>query len=361
MINENIQIASPDRQRIILLRLLFSFKQELLVSALQSKGIRAGISVSLATLRSRIDRALEEESLKDEDIFDIICDLEGWGNQQIYLYKFTGGHTLTDQWLDENWVGKQLHNCQLSLGLIDKTLLPNEITLIGVKYFKIGTNQHIRFTWVEKRISTERAEEHDEAAQELGKRLSLQINDEGLTEDIVFHAFREITVRGVISFDWNITEGFATLSIYKYTGSDYAKRRDERLEELAIYLPTSDFEPLSISRLMRSLRNNSGEISRRGLTFLSHLTGGKISLASGNSQDLFADGTLKTAFSSVESEIIGSSGNLRWKLRDWTERNGKELGIELYAQENDERVGISSQAPEEVIRYVLQRIRTYCE
>ena len=232
--------------------------------------------------------------------------------------------------------------------------------LVSAKHFSYEDEPHIRFVWVEKRTSTERAPEHDEAARDLGRRISPKLSEGGITEQIVFQAFREVSVRGIIAFDWNIAQSAAMLMIYKSTGANYKKIRDDRLKELEGFLPVRDFRLIPVSALVARIRS-SDEAVRRELVFQTVNNSGRFAISSGSQDDIFSDATLNEAHAQIENQVTGLSASLRWKLDGWTDRNHRDLGIEVYGRyAEDQRISIGAEETEENIRHVLRRIRTYC-
>ena len=364
MTTNMIEAAAPAAERTVLLRLLFNHKRELIIEGVRERGHNIRRSLSVTDLRAEIEAALDTGQLNLGDLAQILNRLEGWGNQQVYLYEFTGGEAVQEDWLSQTWVEQRFRQLN-RLSLLNTTrpiVLPERATLVGVGYFRdrVSNQQHIRFVWVEKRISTERASEYDVAAQQLVTPGMLPLNDGAAVERIVFQAFREITVRGIIAFDWNIESNAALLTIYKFTGAIYKNIRDERLTELNRFLPTRYFRSVPVTSVVTQIRNST-EAIRRELAFQSLNNEGRLAISSGNDDDLFDDATLNQAHAGVATQLTGLSGSLRWKLPTWAPNHRHEMGIEIYGRyADDQRIGIAAQHTEEDVRHVLQRIRTYC-
>lgn len=345
--HENQQYDPRDRN--ILLGLLFSHKIKLIVEMLRRRDIRIRRRITESDLRSQVEELLDDGEISLGVIVEILNELEGWGRQQIYLMKFNGGQTLKHQWLDRSWVENHMREQRL-LDIFNITrpiATPDEPTLISIEYSEV--EQRIRFVWVQKRTTVERDEDSDPPPDEFhfGRNSSL--------ERIIYKAYREITVRGIISFDWDIRSDEAMIMIRKLTGTDYAKVRDEILAELTPILPILDFHMQSISAVITRLDRND-EVTRKSLEYKTVNNAGRLSVSSGNQQDVFADDVLEQARTEIINDVTGLSGNIKWKVT-----SKKHITIELYGKKaDDQRIGISAQELQEDIRYVLRRIRTYC-
>lgn len=343
------QAVQQQDERSLLLNLLFSYKRELIVEHIRRRDIRISRSISVAELRTRIEELLDSQELSVSDLAQILNHIEGWGRQQIYLYQCRGGQHLKAQWMDPVWV--ENHFQQLNKSEIYNNtrpiVLPDSPTLVSVEH---NTDRHrIRFIWVEKRTRLERDAESDPPPARF------RIGEDSSLERIIYQAYREITVRGIILFDWDIENDEAMVMIHKLTGTDYAQVRNTRLSELEEILPIQDFRLLPVSSIVTRLQH-SDEVVRRELTFQTLNNEGKLSVSSGNQDDVFADQVLEQARTQIIDSVTGLSGSLRWKTE-----NNKQIALELYGKvADDQRIGIAAQELEEDIRYVLRRIRTYC-
>lgn len=342
-------INASDRQ--LLLDLIFSNNNPLIVEALRQADFRIRRSVSEPMLRAYIEDLLDNNQLTLADLVNILNTIEGWGRQQVYLYRFEGGETIRQQWLDISWIRD--HFSQLGKeNLLNQTrpvVMPDNPTLVSIEH-DASTNR-IRFVWLQKRTAYKRSENDDPPPDRFP-----QIRDSAL-ERIVYRAYREIMVRGVMSFDWNIQTNEAMLMIYKLAGTNYAQVRDERIAELGSFLPMKDFRSLPISAIVTKLEN-SEEVVRRELAFQSVNNEGKLVVSSGNQDDVFADKVLEQARRQIIDDVTGLSGLIRWRKKT---SDRKLMTLELYGRNpDDQRIGIGAQELEEDVRHVLQRIRTYC-
>lgn len=336
-------------ERSLSLALLLSHRRDLIVEMMRRKEIRIRRSISVPDLRLKLEELLAAQELSPSDLVQILNQLEGWGRQQIYLYQFAGGQSVKQQWLNPSWVENHFRQIgqQELLNNTRPIVLPEEPQLVSVEY---DNSLHtVRFIWAQKRTMLERAEEEDPPPDRF------RAVGESELERIIYHAYRELTVRGIVSFEWDIDADEAMLMIRKLTGTDYALVRNGRLSELGEFLPIQDFRAVPIAAVVTRL-DRSDEVVRRQLSFRSLNNEGTLTVASGNQEDVFADKVLEQARLQIIENVTGLSGNIRWK----TEKN-KTILIELYGKiADDQRIGIPAQGLEEDIRHVLRRIRTYC-
>jgi hypothetical protein len=286
-------------------------------------------------LRERLEGYLGDGRLEAADLVRLLNEIEGWGNQHIYLYKASG--RLIEPWLEEDAARKRLANLGLA-HLFNRQrplVLPEEITLSSIEW----TSERVRFVWVEKRRWEERVSEED-------------IEEEG----VVWRAYRINVSRGLIAFDWDLVSGHAMLMIQRLPkGTKYHHIRDQFEEELEPIVGLGQFERVRVSRTIQRIEE-SGEVRRRQLAYQTR-RGGKATLTSaGRSRDIFADPNLERAGQALRGETAGLLGNFYWLPVQG--KLGRELHGKLYA--SDQRVGIFGEHQEQDVRYVLFRIRYHC-
>ena len=343
--------GSPE-ERNLLLRFLLSHKNELVVNQLRCRNPKIKVlrGLTQANLRIRVEELLDTGEISLDDIVAILNKLEGWGQQQIYLYRFNDSETLRNQWLNKDW-GQHFEENNMAdiFNAIRPLAAPNELTLITVEYPQ--DRESIRFIWAQNRSETAREESKDPDPGAWGD------NTGSMLERIILRAYRETMARDITSFEWNIKSGEAMLMIRKLSGREYKEVHDKIWLELKNIIPVDDFQQLSISKLIKNLNlDNTDEVIIRKATFKSMDNDGTILVASGNQEDAFEDHVLERTRTGFIEDVNGLRSNIRWKIN-----KKKDIGIELYARKSgDQRIGISAQELEEDIRYVLQRIRTYC-
>jgi len=94
----------PPEDRDILLGSLFLYKKVLIAKQFNKIGIPLSWQPTKTIMRRAIESEIDRGRLDLEKIHEVLVELEGWGRQQIYLYRFIGGTTLRNQWLDYDWL-----------------------------------------------------------------------------------------------------------------------------------------------------------------------------------------------------------------------------------------------------------------
>jgi hypothetical protein len=288
-----------------------------------------------AVLRDRLKGYLDNEQVTGEELIELLNDIEGWGNQHIYLYK--SPNQVIEQWRQRTAVEDRLKE----LGMIEQLnrrrplILPSEPTLSTIEW----TPDRIHFLWVEKRQWEERIPEEDIER-----------------DDIVWKAYRRRTSRGLTSFDWDLVSGHAMLMIQRLPrGTKYNQIRDLFEKKLEPIIELKYFERIRVSPAIQSIEE-SGEVRRRQLAYET-LRGGRARFTSANrAMDTYADPALERAGQALGGDKAGWLGNFYWHpVPGSIER---ELHSKLYAL--DQRVGIFGDRLEQEVRYVISRIRYYC-
>jgi hypothetical protein len=288
-----------------------------------------------AKLRERVEEYLGDGRLSATDLVQLLNDIEGWGNQYIYLYK--GPDHLIEPWLEEDFARERLAN----LGAADlfnrqrHLVLPEEATLSSVEW----TPDRVRFVWVEKRQWEERVAEED--------------FEKG---GMVWRAYRINISRGLTAFDWDLVSGHAMLMIQRLPrGTQYHLIRDEFERKLEPAIGLSQFERVRVSRAIQPIEA-SNEVRRRKLSYQAR-RGGKATFTSADqSSDTFADAAFERAGQALREETSGWLGNFYWLSQEG--KLERDLHVQIYA--SDQRTGIFGEHKEQDVRYVLSRIRHYC-
>ena len=305
-------------------------------------------------LRKHIEFLLDIGTIDLNDVVAVLTEIEGWGRQQIYLYKWNGGITLRDQWLDPEWVERRFE--QNGLSEIFNTTRPitesnSSSSLFTIQYpHNKGT---IRFVWVQNRSSFKRLKSKDPQPPDF------EPGEDGtsLQQRIVLHAFLETIVRDVTSFEWDIKSGEAMIMIRKLRGVKYADVRNRIESELADIVPIKDFERLRTSKLIDNL-DDVEDIIRPRMDYRSLYNPDDIvSFKSGRRQDIYSNPIIALIRQEYKDDFNGYGGFSQWKID-----NSKYIGVDLYAKKQDDhRIGIRSEELEKDVRHVLQRIRPHCE
>lgn len=331
---------------------LFSRKKDLILTLVNKRlGDDDTIqkSISKPDLQSLVEELLEKGTLQPADIAAIVTQLQGWGRQQIYLYRVTIGESEIQSWLDIDWV--KAHFEQKGLTDIFNCARPldnfEELTLFATEYSQ--DNGRIRFKWAEEIGTLERRPDDD-----IKKPFTL--SDDGTSyERMVYHAYLESYATDISTFEWDIRNKDAMFMIRKQSNRSYKDVRDGMISDLGKVVPIKQyFEPVALRKLLRNL-DDIEEVNKRRLRYKSTHSGATITVSSGNQQDVFDDAVIQQAHKNFVSDTDRLGGTVGWPV------NGrKDVGVYIYARESlDQRIGIGAQELEEDIRSVLQDIRRY--
>jgi hypothetical protein len=286
-------------------------------------------------LRARIEDALAKRSIRVNDIIEYVDELDGWGDQHVYLYSAPEG--LLPVWRSESSVREILRGAR-KLSLLNAhtpVVLPSVPKLSRIAW----TPKHLRFVWITSRKWDERIERDD-------KR-------EGLKH---WKAYEERTARGVLAFDWNLLNGEAMLMIERLpSGNDYGTARDALAKELRPFLDLSLFSPVDVGRAIKNIEKST-QVRNRVLA-LQSARGTRVRFTSrSRKQDAFErDPDAKRSRDGLGESVSGDVGNFYWK-QDGPMTD--DLHTTIYASEG--RIGIFGQRQEAEVRYVIQRIRNSC-
>ena len=309
-------------------------------------------SISKTDLLSHIDELLQSGAIRPTDIAAIVDDLQGWGHQQIYLYEAKLDDSDLERWLNVNYVETRFKKA----GLLDifncarPLTHTEELNLFESRFSE--QDGRMRFKWAEVVGTLARRAEDD-----IKKPFMLN-NDGTRYERMVYHAYLESYAKDISTFEWDIRHENAVFLIRKKTNRSYMDVRDGMISDLVKVLPIMPeqkrFVPIELRSLLRNL-DDIEEVNKRRLRFQSTHNNGKITLSSGDTEDMFNDPTLLQAYKSFVAEADRLGGSVSWPVE-----GRKPIGVYIQARDkDDQRIGIAAQALEEEIRSVLQDIRRY--
>lgn len=354
MSNNNLTNSSeqfPPENADMLMEALFSHSKRLIVSGLDKYNVDTLIRGTKQELRAYAQWQLDEGIIDVNQIVAALIELEGWGRQQVYLYRWNGGVYLQNQWLNRKWVENRFRAAEMSY--VYNSTRPvrenDDSTLFSITYPE--NVDRIRFVWVQNRSTLRRVEEQDPEPSQI------ELSPDGTSwQRRILRAYLETRVRDVTSFEWDIAAGEAMLMIRKFKETDYVAVRDAIEAELADILPTYDFRPVRMSKLINDL-DDIEDVIRPRVDYRT-LTNPNIRMtfAGGSTDDVLSDQKIQEIRQEHRGDLNGYGGFSKWKIG-----RKKWVGIDLYARkEHDHRIGIRSEELEKDVRRVLQRIRTHC-
>ena len=343
----------PALERDSILAFLMSHKKKLIAAGFRRHGRRINWWSTKSRIRAAIEMLIDSGKISLEIVFLILLEIEGWGRQRIYLYKFTGGEALRERWLDGDKVKSEFESA--GLGYIYNSTRSLADTK-GRQLFAVrhdSENGTIRYIWTEHRTTTS----WDKSIPDKPLSEFSMTPSAAKMERLILRTYREAIVRSISAFEWNIETGEAMVSIRKIGRTKYPLERTKIVSEVDKVLPMSDFQPLSISKLINNLDDIPDVIREKISDRALNDADTKIRYETGYMKDLSANSLIRDRRESAKPGFTGDGGFTRWKIGHHT-----YIGVELYAQRgNDHHIGISSQQLEEDVKHVLQRIRPYCE
>lgn len=286
-------------------------------------------------IRQRLAAGLDDGKVDVANLIDLLDELEGWGNQHIYLYK--SSHPIAQRWSStahvKSILGKHdlihLHNKRNPL------VLPPNRQISSIRQ----SPERLRIQWIEAREWEEHTPDED-----------IQ------TEDGILRYFKRRQARGMAIFDWDLLSGHAALLTQRLPhGNKYDEVRKSFEGELEPILGIGQFERLRLSRSIGKIEDSKEAMRRQ---FHHELIGGEtVSMTSRTrAEDVFKSATLEKARQALGTNTLPLIGNLYWQ--PVSGKFDRVVHVKLYPK--DQRVGIFGACREGEVQYLLSRIRYYC-
>ena len=299
-------------------------------------------------LRERLQEALDGGDLTFAQLVDFLDSVAPWGKQHVFLYQGPRGDAQTwkdpdhtERLLKQHRLGR-LFNARLPL------ILPEKLTLSSV----VHSDGKLRITAVEKRDYTERTPEHDEEKEaESGERITLK-------------AYMHHLTRTLTAFEWDLNANVAMLQITQLQeDGDYEELAEQFSQLVKPWLDIKQFGPVDLRQVIRSLHDIEGkgqaEARSHGVHYRSP-RGRRVSAHSPSPRDsVVGEKFLDDAMDSVRKNGVGHLGNFYWlagtKLGLVTNTLKAEVHVIIVGAKS--RVNFPTPNSEEVVRYVLHRVR----
>lgn len=284
---------------------------------------------------------LKSKSINLEDLVRLLNQIEGWGDQQIYLYKAVSKEfrqLFADKKKFEGLLAdnrmKNLLNAERSI------ILPDERTLATIEY----DEKRVKFIWIEKRIWEERHEDKD---KESG--------------GFHFKAYKTHVKRGIMSYDLDLKSGLGVMMIQKLpnnSNSEYVNIRHKLEKELESIIDLDDVPLLKFKKGIKEI-HKSGEARSRQVEDQTNL-GSRAKYTSMNRKsDIDKDPIIKRARTATSANSQPYMGNFYWDPLKSEGALQSELHSVLHTKDN--RVGIYGERTEEEVRYIIERIRFHAQ
>jgi hypothetical protein len=191
--------------------------------------------------RTNIRESLDKGNLSEQEIEEWLDRVEGWGDQQAYVFRAKVGKTKISQYKDLAQF-EQILKANKKEKLLNRShveLMPQTRKLTLIQH----SAQGIRFVWHESLQWKRRLEDknYDEYDEELQTR-------------VFYQAFLEQWGRGVTSFAWRFDLALAAVFIPRRASEDYEMERDQILSTVGEAIePLREWPMLPIDKAIFAL------------------------------------------------------------------------------------------------------------
>jgi hypothetical protein len=300
--------------------------------------------------RINIRKAFDENKLSEEDIEEWLNKVEGWGDQQAFIYipiltkkeiarygDISNFTTLAKKVNKEKLINRSHIN-----------LLPEKKELTLIQH----TPQLIRFVWHESIDWKRRLESKD-----------YNVYDKDLESKVYYQAYHEQWGRGVSSFAWRLDLNYALVSIPRRASStDYESQRDHIINSVQeIIGSVSKWYLVNISKAIFALDDKANKEKPKGSKGRKIRTtktdfeanGGIVAIQSTHKDLALQDNIL---LQSVRKEISLKKG-FSGKQGDFyisSDSKDQELHAVLYGNQN--RISLPRQMSDDVVWNFITQI-----
>ena len=346
----SIKLLGPPKYSAEERQSLIDFVLALRKSHLQDflKQIELPKSGTKQDLREKLQEALDGGDLTHERLVDFLDSVVPWGKQHVFLYLGPRGDMQawkdpehTQSLLKQHRLGK-LFNARLPL------ILPEKLTLSSVTH----TDGSLRVTAIQKRDYAERTPEHDEERE----------TDSG--EKITLKAYTHHLTRTLAAFEWDLNANVAMLQITQLQmEGDYEKVAEQFFRLVGPWLDIKQFGTVDLRPVIRTLHEiegqGSAEARSHGIHYRS-LQGRRISAHSPSPRDsVLGEEFIDNAMDSVRKNGVGHLGNFYWLagIQPGPGINPLIGEVHVIIVGANSRVNFATPNAEDVVRYVLHRVR----
>ena len=348
---DSVKLLQPpqytDDERQALVDFVFSLRKTYIQDFLGEAELQR--SGTKDELRDRLQDALDEEAITYEALVAFLDTVAPWGKQHVILY--TGPRGDLQSWKDPESVLQHLRdhrvgkffNARLPL------ILPDKLTLSSITH----SEGVFRIAAVQKRDYTERMSDHDEHKE---------------TEDgtlITLRAYANHLSRTLVSFEWDLQSNMAMLQITQLPKDTlYEEVVREFFELVRGWLDMERFAPVDIRKAIKKLHEleeaHQTEARSHAIDYRT-LQGRRLSARSASPRDsVLGELVIDDAMNTIRKKGVGHLGNFYWlpEVQPGPAPNpvSKEVHIVLIGDKR--RINFRTPNSEEVVRYVLHRVRT---
>lgn len=314
------------------------------------------VSGSKSELQDRIEEAVDNGTIADADLVNVLDAVLPWWKFHTYLYR--GPRLIPDEWRTEDAARQHLaaHNLE---GLMDANLplvLPDDLTLSSIEYVQ---DRRVRIIAVQRRDYTAREQDLDVEEE----------SEDG--ETILYRAWVERIARVMVIFEWQLRAKEATLQTTELpSGITYEEVRDEFVELTEHWLDFSRFTELTLKKVIAKLHEleeaGTPEARSHGIEYETDQGRRLSGRSSTASESVLGEAVIDESLRQMRGAGNGRKGNFYWPPtidNDEEVGVGKEIHTIILAVDNRINVKIRtfSDNTEAEMRHVLSRLRTHCK
>ncbi|MCD4701352.1 MAG: hypothetical protein K8S24_05785 [Candidatus Aegiribacteria sp.] len=227
-----------------------SFIKELL------RKIKVKIGATKTDFLNNLNKAIDDGILTESILNEWLNEVEGWGNQHIYVYRVDNDVAEDRRWHDIESVRTRA----VEAGLGDKwnvspsQVFPAERKLVGIYCDETS----FRLVWFEGRTSLLRDKDKDK----LNKKIGFDIFD--------LHAFRHVAKRTVTRFDWPRGSRYAAILMQTpWNKKDHRSIKNEVIDKVSKFIDPKYLKPVNIGEAVRQLDQETVTPTDSGAGFVS--------------------------------------------------------------------------------------------
>jgi hypothetical protein len=299
-------------------------------------------------LRERLQAAFDEGHVTYEQVVDFLDSVAPWGKQHVFLY--TGPRGDLQSWKDPDRVRQHLksHGVGKFFNARLPLILPDKLTLSSITH----ADGKLRVTAVQRQEYAERTPEHDDQKEtEKGER-------------IILKAYMRHLSRTLVAFEWDLDANTAMLQITQlHTDTLYEEVAAEFFGLVGGWLDMKPFGAVDVRRAIRGLHelegNGRAETRSHGIHYRT-LQGRRLSAHSPSPRDsVLGEPVIDQAIDNVGRNGVGHLGNFYWlaETRPGPVVNPLEGDVHVIIVGDKSRINFPTPNNEEVVRYVLHRVR----
>jgi hypothetical protein len=315
---------------------------------LRSKGLPLGTNKE--QFEAHLREAIASERLTPAELEEWLADVEGWGNQHVFVFEVPDGGAVGLRQREEFVQRLSAAGLQEFLDAEIPLNPGEELALATIRHADTGMS----FLWVR-------------GSAALIRRKELDFEDEVDGDEIEYHAYERRWSRVAARFEWRFDSNLAAVLIARREERDYAEQRDLLLDVIdAAIAERAAWPRLDIARVITQLDSAGLDAAEAGAeqavrvnftVFQSAAATIRLAAASeaGSYQD---DAAVRDVRHAVDpARFVGGSGDCYLTPTAEPEVEGRELHLRLYGREA--RVLLWGKMTTEEVWGVMNDLRVY--